>query len=92
MTSTLNSEKSHILGLVVLTKGNESIISLWSKELEYYGDKQTIKIWIRNQLGIEDSVYIEYKEHPFTNDIVPLQEDWNNILKGAKLNVQKNIY
>lgn len=32
-----------LVGIVVISKANESMISLWTRELEFYGDKQVLK-------------------------------------------------
>ena len=84
LLSTLTWYHDAICGIVVNIKANEIIISIWTKELEYHTQKEEIKNWIRSTLGISDNVYIEYKEHPFTEDIAPLEKDWNNLLQIAK--------
>ena len=73
-----------LCGIVLNVKKKECVISIWTKELEYHSDKENIKDWIRKTIGIPSTVYIEYKEHPFTEDIAPLEKDWDNLLQIAK--------
>lgn len=63
-------------------------ISIWTKELELYNQKEEFKTWIFNALGFPEKVFLEYKEHPLTEDIAPLEKDWDYMLQTAKSNVQ----
>lgn len=91
LISFLGQSFDLIVGIVVISKQAESIISLWTKELELYGHKLKIKQWIRDQLQIDEKVYIEYKEHPYTNELGPLTSDLDTIFQGVKLKMSKEV-
>ena len=76
-------------GIDLNVKRNE--ISIWTKELEHHSEKEEIKGWIRKMLGIDEKVYVEFKEHPLTEDITPLEKDWEHLLQLAKSNAYQNI-
>ena len=66
-------------------------ISIWTKELEHHSEKEAVKGWIRGVLGVDERLYIEFKEHPLTEDISPLEKDWDHLLQLAKSNAYQNI-
>ena len=83
LVNTIIWENETVCGIVLNIKKKEMVISIWTKELEYHSDKEAIKNWMRETIGIPKNVYIEYKEHPFTEDIAPLEKDWDNLLQIA---------
>ena len=80
----LQNENKNFCGIVLFKKSYDIIISIWTKELEFFQEKEDIKNWIREVFGIDDSVYIHFKDHPLTEDIEPLEKDWDNLMEIAK--------
>ena len=63
-------------------------ISIWTKELELYSQKEKFRNWIFGCLGFLDKqFFLEFKEHPLTEDLAPLDKDWDYLLKNAKESV-----
>lgn len=87
----LKNLNANFCGIVFIKKRSDLVISIWTKELEFFKEKEEIKNWIRNVFGISDSVYIHFKDHPFTEDITPLEKDWDKLLKIAKNDTYNNI-
>lgn len=75
-----------LCGIDLSSKRSE--ISIWTKEIELYSQKEDFKNWIFAALGFGERVFLEYKEHPLTEDIAPLEKDWDYLLQTAKGNVQ----
>lgn len=91
LVETLMWSHQALCGIVLNVKKREMVVSIWTRELEHHSDKEEIRKWIREILGIGDGVYIEYKEHPFTEDIAPLEKDWDNLLQIAKSGTMQNL-
>ncbi len=86
----LASNNENCCGIVMTRKRNDIVIALWIKEIEIHQDKLNIKKWIRNVFNLEE-LYIYFKEHPLTEDITHLREDWDNLLKIAKTDTFNNL-
>jgi len=59
-------ENDEICGLVLSVKSNDITISLWTKQITEKA-KDTIKLWMRSTLQINEKTDLEYKNHPHPN-------------------------
>ena len=73
LIESLYYENPLFCGIDLSTKRNE--ISIWTRELEYYSQKEDFKNWICSVLGFPAKMYLEYKDHPLTEDVSVLDKD-----------------
>ncbi len=82
--SVLNWDEKVFCGVVVIAKKTEIVISIWTKELDNHLQKIEIKKFLRSILSIDEAVYIEYKEHPYTDDMGCMDYDWEHIVQVSQ--------
>ena len=79
-------DSENICGLVVTVKEREIVISIWIKEITP-DQREFIKVWIRDALDLNESIDIEYRDHPKSNP----GESHDNKTHGEKKNFQYEV-